>query len=502
MFHPATPCARCPAAPKAVADGGSVIRVPRFMSRLGAVTVAGVLLAGLGAAPSQADVTPLVVGGTLAAQGEFPWMVRLSMGCGGSLYAPDLVLTAAHCVSATGPNTSITATLGVVDLQSPSAIRINSTYVLRAPGYNGTGKDWALVKLASPANGIPLMPIATTTAYDSGVFDIAGWGSTSEGGAQQRYLRKAKVNFISDATCRASGGSYGSLINAEEICAGVSGGGIDTCQGDSGGPMFRRDAANAWIQVGITSWGEGCARPNKPGVYTQVSYFAAAIQSAAASLGSPAPVPGCLTWLRADAGVTITSGKVSSWTDQAGADQNGLQGTATYQPTLVAGALNGKPVVRFNGSGMYFSSPVSPTSFSIFVVGKNSKPTESYSMILGPGGNNPNNQIRWENGTQALFVGTGNGLPTITSTIGNTRVYHALSATYNGSTMRIFRDGNLISTHTFTTSGPFTLSTIGSYYSSSFLNGDIAEILVYPSALSEADRGTVNSYLRGKYALP
>ena len=77
----------------------------------------------------------------------------------------------------------------------------------------------------------------------------------------------------------------GQIIPAEEICAGYASGGVDTCQGDSGGPMFRRDSANAWIQVGIVSWGDGCARPNKPGVYTQVSYFAASIRSAATSLG-------------------------------------------------------------------------------------------------------------------------------------------------------------------------------------------------------------------------
>lgn len=70
----------------------------------------------------------------------------------------------------------------------------------------------------------------------------------------------------------------------EEICAGYDAGGVDTCQGDSGGPMFRRDNANAWIQVGIVSWGDGCARPDAPGVYSEVSTFASQIASAAATL--------------------------------------------------------------------------------------------------------------------------------------------------------------------------------------------------------------------------
>ncbi|WP_030020969.1 trypsin-like serine protease, partial [Streptomyces monomycini] len=57
-----------------------------------------------------------------------------------------------------------------------------------------------------------------------------------------------------------------------------------TCQGDSGGPMFRKDDAGQWLQVGIVSWGEGCARPGKPGVYTEVSTFAADIKKAAEGL--------------------------------------------------------------------------------------------------------------------------------------------------------------------------------------------------------------------------
>ncbi|MET7395911.1 serine protease [Dactylosporangium sp. NPDC005572] len=235
-----------------------------------------------GVLPGTAHAAENVVGGTRAAQGEFPFMVRLSMGCGGALYSSRLVLTAAHCVGGTGTNTSITATLGVVDLQSSSRITVRSNYVYRAPGYNGNGKDWALIRLATPVTSLATLPIATTTAYNSGTFTVAGWGAAREGGAQQRYLLKATVPFVADSTCD---NSYPDLIPSEEICAGYTAGGVDTCQGDSGGPMFRRNASNAWIQVGIVSWGNGCARPNYPGVYTEVSTFASAIASAAASLG-------------------------------------------------------------------------------------------------------------------------------------------------------------------------------------------------------------------------
>lgn len=208
------------------------------------------------------------------------------MGCGGALYTPQIVLTAAHCVSRTGANTTITATLGVVDLQSTSAKKVKSTYVHRSPTYpTSIGGDWALIKLASPVSGIPTLPIATSTANNSGTFTVAGWGAATEGGAQQRYLLKASVPFVSDSTCAAQGGSYSDLIASAEICAGnVASGGVDTCQGDSGGPMFRRDSAGAWVQVGITSWGEGCARAGAPGVYTEVSTFATAIKNAAAGL--------------------------------------------------------------------------------------------------------------------------------------------------------------------------------------------------------------------------
>ncbi|SOR78826.1 Trypsin precursor [Streptomyces chartreusis NRRL 3882] len=265
-------------------EGITLKRLLTALKRCAVLGAAALAIASLQPVTAAQAAPSPVVGGTRAAQGEFPFMVRLSMGCGGALYTQQIVLTAAHCVGASGNNTGITATAGVVDLQSTSGrVQVRSTKVLRAPGYNGTGKDWALIKLAQPIN-LPTLKIATTTQYNTGDFTVAGWGANREGGAQQRYLLKATVPFVSDAACKAYGGLYSGLVANEEICAGFDAGGVDTCQGDSGGPMFRKDNAGAWVQVGIVSWGEGCARPEAPGVYTEVSTFASAIASAASTL--------------------------------------------------------------------------------------------------------------------------------------------------------------------------------------------------------------------------
>jgi secreted trypsin-like serine protease len=106
-----------------------------------------------------------------------------------------------------------------------------------------------------------------------------GWGSTRDGSrTQQRYLRTAQVPHVSDADCDDAYSDEGGIVRSDMICAGnLRHGGVDTCQGDSGGPMVRRDAAGNWVQVGIVSWGVGCGQRGYPGVYTQVSRFAADI---------------------------------------------------------------------------------------------------------------------------------------------------------------------------------------------------------------------------------
>ncbi|EWC59047.1 Trypsin-like protease precursor [Actinokineospora spheciospongiae] len=116
--------------------------------------------------------------------------------------------------------------------------------------------------------------------------------------------------FVDDATCKSA---YPSMKTAVEICAGYPQGGTDTCQGDSGGPMVRRDANNNWVQVGIVSYGQGCARPNYPGVYAQVSALSAAIAQQAAAMGDPNTPPGNQVFENAtnvtitDAGAAVTS---------------------------------------------------------------------------------------------------------------------------------------------------------------------------------------------------
>jgi secreted trypsin-like serine protease len=250
-----------------------------------ALATGAVALAVASLEPVAAQATPVpVVGGTPAARSEFPFMVHLSMGCGGALYKKDVVLTAAHCVGGSGNTTRITVTAGVTDLNSSAAIKVKSTKVKQAPGYRDEekGKDWALIKLAHPID-LPTLNIATSTRYNRGMFTVVGWGTTEENGSTgSTKLLKATVPYVPDSQCKWHYGNR--LVPKDMLCAGYLQGGVDTCQGDSGGPMFRKDDAGHWIEVGIVSWGDGCARPGVPGIYSQVNTFAGDVARAAAAL--------------------------------------------------------------------------------------------------------------------------------------------------------------------------------------------------------------------------
>ena len=226
-----------------------------------------------------------VVGGIMAPPGKFPWMVRLSMGCGGALIAPRVVLTAGHCVDGTGETGTIKVVAGVVDLKSPEALTARSTRVIRAAGFRDEtrGDDWAVIRLDRQLD-LPTLPL-TSDVGDRGRFVVMGWGQTREDSMrQERRLHYAVVPTVSDKKCAAEYQKAGvKLVADESICAGRRG--VDTCQGDSGGPMVDSDPSGAWVQVGIVSWGLGCARAGYPGVYTQISAFREQIRKAIGKLG-------------------------------------------------------------------------------------------------------------------------------------------------------------------------------------------------------------------------
>jgi len=206
-------------------------------------------------------------------------------------------------------------------------------------------------------------------------------------------------------------------------------------------------------------------------------------------------------WLRADAGVMTNASGVTVWEDQSGSSNDATQASASNEPELLNAAINGYPTLNFLGDDwLGFDSMLSLQDMTIFLVARNNGP--GVGLILGPAAVD-NSQIRYENPTQILSVGTGNNLSAITSTIGNNQVYHSITIRYDGVTWEVWRDGVLASSTPEGVTGPLTLGRLGSWFGGQFgLVGEIAEVMVYDVALAMPQRIEAESYLRTKYALP
>jgi secreted trypsin-like serine protease len=235
-----------------------------------AVLAVSVLLTLSGGLPARA-----VVNGSAAQPNEFPFMASIQdttgfAFCGGSVIAARWILTAAHCVE-TEKVENLQVVTGRTDLSDTSTGQVLAVTEIHVhPGYQGNGFDAALLKLASPTTS-PAIKLAGSADDDleaAGTpVTVAGWGDTlpTLGLFSTNELQYTNLNVVSDDDCALPNPGFDAPTG---VCAAEFL--TDSCNGDSGGPLWALKSG-ARIQIGIVSYGNSCAVPESPGVYSEVN---------------------------------------------------------------------------------------------------------------------------------------------------------------------------------------------------------------------------------------
>ncbi len=246
-----------------------------------------------------------IVGGIEADDSVSGWQVSLRLHgqhfCGGSLIHTDpdgdaYVLTAAHCLTGSElterPNPAFTVGYGSRDRERVRDFPVTRIHV--QPDWNGDsgrGGDIAVLRLQGSPEAPVYVSLPGQARYDQSgrCAVVTGWGSMdrvdprrrsqpAQRSGAPRMLQAVSVPLVDGGACARAYGELGLNVGADQICAGLQSGGRDSCQGDSGGPLTVFDGARR-VQVGVVSWGAGCAGQDAYGVYTEVRSYVPWINS-------------------------------------------------------------------------------------------------------------------------------------------------------------------------------------------------------------------------------
>ncbi|KAL4706521.1 hypothetical protein ACJJTC_015719 [Scirpophaga incertulas] len=225
-----------------------------------------------------------IIGGRPSPPGKWPWQVVVlnrfkEAFCGGTLVSLRWVVTAAHCV-----RRRLYVRLGEHDLliRGRSEVEMRVKEVVIHPRYDPDTvlNDVAMLRLPGSArpdlgHGIACLPQPYQLLPPRTTCVILGWGKKRPTDAHgTRILHEAQVSTIQQGVCRRSYWQY--AITDNMVCAGR--GRRDSCAGDSGGPLLCRDHDMRYYLQGITSFGDGCGKRGKYGIYTRTAGYVSWIQ--------------------------------------------------------------------------------------------------------------------------------------------------------------------------------------------------------------------------------